>query len=665
MQIRNFTDRLTSVFENSVVTASAVTIAVFAVYAFTAPRTVTLEDDGLFILAALDAGVAHPPGYPLFVFLGHLFSKLPVGEPALRLHLMSGLLGAAACGFLYLAGRRVNAPVWAAAVAALSWGLSEHFWSQAIITEVYTLNALLCIATFYFCLRAREGDKKSLNLAALCFGLGLANHWPLTVLSLVGFSPLLLPQWRRIIGRPVLIALGVAAAFYLWMVWRSHYPVMTFYGPIEDIKSFWFFLTRKGYAGVDVSESAGIWDTLAFAWFFIRQLATQITPAGTALAVFGIYAALKNGGKTVVFASLATAFAHSFVLIFMLSFDYDDLHVAVFRPYSVTAYGMWALWMGYGLGAAVSRLKSGGRTLVAPTVALCAALIPACLLIINLRVNNRSEDRFAEKYADTILQTLPPNAAFLVYGDAEAGPMGYMHFVKRTRPDVELISSQGLLYPNRLFSPLERKKKRRALLWKYIKTNSRPVFLTSKKILEPLPEGFVFTHNGLYNGIQRGTQKGTMQLRFDKKVTDYLRDLRQYDRSPDAWIRHVWSKTVFRAGSWLGYFELAQAPEIERRTRSLRKMIMSDYNGITGVAEVLIEHGGLKHLPQAGQLLESAEPSVKDLSDKERRGRFYYLKGFLAYRLGRIGEARKHFKSSVKHNPHKENPSVDALKKLR
>ena len=42
----------------------SIVLILFSIYGFTTPRTVTLEDDGLFIMASLDAGVAHPPGYP-------------------------------------------------------------------------------------------------------------------------------------------------------------------------------------------------------------------------------------------------------------------------------------------------------------------------------------------------------------------------------------------------------------------------------------------------------------------------------------------------------------------------------------------------------------------------------------------------------------------------
>ena len=50
-------------------------------------RFMVLEDDGEFMMATYFLGVAHPPGYPLYVLLAHPFTWLPFGEVALRVHL--------------------------------------------------------------------------------------------------------------------------------------------------------------------------------------------------------------------------------------------------------------------------------------------------------------------------------------------------------------------------------------------------------------------------------------------------------------------------------------------------------------------------------------------------------------------------------------------------
>src|SRR5207244_10726492 len=77
-------------------------VALFGLYAYSAPRTVTLEDDGLFIMSSYFLGIDHPPGYPLHTLLGKLFTLLPVGSIALRVHLLSAFFGALTCAAVWL-----------------------------------------------------------------------------------------------------------------------------------------------------------------------------------------------------------------------------------------------------------------------------------------------------------------------------------------------------------------------------------------------------------------------------------------------------------------------------------------------------------------------------------------------------------------------------------
>ena len=73
---------------------------------------------------------------------------------------------------------------------AAALGLGDRFWSQAIIPETYTLNALLVVATLLFILRFMRRPKKCqpLFIAAFLFGLGLSNHWPLYLITAPAFA---------------------------------------------------------------------------------------------------------------------------------------------------------------------------------------------------------------------------------------------------------------------------------------------------------------------------------------------------------------------------------------------------------------------------------------------------------------------------------------------
>ena len=155
--------------------AALIALALFAVYALSAPRTVMMEDDGNFILSSYFLGVAHPPGYPLYTALGWLAAQVPLGSVAYRVHLLSALFGAASCAALWLCARRLLESWLAAALAALALGLSPAFWSQAIVAEVYTLNTLFAFALLYLALRG--GPLWAMALFAL---------WRLTLLPLAG-----------------------------------------------------------------------------------------------------------------------------------------------------------------------------------------------------------------------------------------------------------------------------------------------------------------------------------------------------------------------------------------------------------------------------------------------------------------------------------------------
>ena len=60
------------------------------------------EDTPKFQFIGHVLGTPHPPGYPLYVLLSHLFVKLPLGTIAYRANLFSGVMTAVACALAYL-----------------------------------------------------------------------------------------------------------------------------------------------------------------------------------------------------------------------------------------------------------------------------------------------------------------------------------------------------------------------------------------------------------------------------------------------------------------------------------------------------------------------------------------------------------------------------------
>src|ERR1700742_275223 len=82
--------------------ACVVFVLAFALYLKTLTPTVALVDSGELTIAAWCLGNAHPPGFPLYLALTHLFTLLPIGSIAVRGNVASAFLSAVAAAMLSL-----------------------------------------------------------------------------------------------------------------------------------------------------------------------------------------------------------------------------------------------------------------------------------------------------------------------------------------------------------------------------------------------------------------------------------------------------------------------------------------------------------------------------------------------------------------------------------
>ena len=77
--------------------------ASFFVYVLSMADTVPYWDSGEFIATSYILGVPHPPGSPLYLIIGRIFSMLPINpDIAFRVNLISPVVSAFAVMFLYL-----------------------------------------------------------------------------------------------------------------------------------------------------------------------------------------------------------------------------------------------------------------------------------------------------------------------------------------------------------------------------------------------------------------------------------------------------------------------------------------------------------------------------------------------------------------------------------
>ena len=669
--------------------AVAAGLGPLTLYVATLPRTVVLEDDGLFLMAGVHLGVAHPPGYPIYTLIVHLFTRLPFGEPAFLGHLSSAVLGALACGAVYACARLLGASLAAALTAAWLFGVSEQFWSQAIITEVYTLNALLFFATWALVLLgARDPQCRwPLPCAAVAWGAGLANHWPLMVLATPGLALSLLPVWRDVLPRlPRLLAAALAAALlpYGWMVWLSQQaPLVSFYGPIDTWSQLWFFVSRAGYSGVDVSPTAGWSDRWAFAGWFAADLVRQTTVPGFALALFGLVALARRGGRAGVAAAgsgVLVLLGNSFVLIVLLGFDFDEFQVAVFRAYPLVCYGVAALWVAAGLdglagrvsGWAAGWLAAGGAggppaprpaRAPAPLAALAGAVLVAVSASASWRANDRSDGDFAEWYAGVLFDLLPRNAVLFVHGEASS-PLGYYRYVEERRPDVALYNLHGLVFDNRLYGPLLPPEEKARVLDRFVGSTERPVFLDLHADIHPGER--VRRYYGFVMEVLDEAEPGTIELTRHPRGEQYFLEL--LDRRPaDRWERARRNGLLSHYATYLGLVLLSGAPALLEPTGPLLPRADDCYPCLTGLAAVFLDNwddGAAAHADRIAGWLARAEALHDQALTKSESADLPFLRGRLAELTGDASSAAAGYRRSYGLHPHPESDAASALRRL-
>ena len=312
-----------------------------------------LEDDAYFVLAAYYNGVAHPPGYPIYTLLGHLFTYIPSGSIAFNVHLASAFFGSVSCLLLWLIVSKLTGSRTQAAMATLILGLSQVFWSQAIIAEVYTLNVFFFLLLFLLAIHFKHSaTKNSLFRLSLVYGLALSNHWPLIILSTPALLLLLWPHKAIVLKHVLAVFFGIVLGLspYVWMVINSlSMPVISFFGPIDSWSDFWFYLSRQAYKAQDLSITAGIYDKAKFIQYIFSEIILQFGYVGLFSGLLGFtFQWIKLPGY-ICWALLLGFVGNTLLLVLILGFDYDIYHQSIFRVYPLIAYAIFSFWISIGL----------------------------------------------------------------------------------------------------------------------------------------------------------------------------------------------------------------------------------------------------------------------------------------------------------------------------
>ena len=466
------------------------TLALFAFYAWTMCRSLSMYDSPELALVAEQLGLGHPLGQPLHTLLGALVTHLPGVDPVIALNGLSALAGALtlipATSFAEALLRpdlgcpdndaRLVAPT----VALL--GVHPALWEPSTRIEVYPVAvffALWAAARFVHAVLERDEARRPYFATGLALGLAASANIMCAVGVALAMTPrLLMAAARKEIPRRSVGwvtaggLLGLSTYAYVFLVAGRQDVVV--WGAPTDAASIGHYFAATDFTYKGVASWSGWWSNLgALVLASLRDGVAAIWLAG--FAGFALFARKRGLGRFFFNATLL------FFLAFIARNGVFATDVLDYAGY--LAIPTWVAAAGAGLFVAYL----GARNAWVAAAAVSTIVILILVVAPAPHARTRHLDSYAEDIGREALIAAPPGAIVIVEHDHWVGPMLYLQEQRSIRPDVVLLpyglaSSEwywNFLYrrhPELTLIELRAPGGRRARVHRFLRANSdRPV----------------------------------------------------------------------------------------------------------------------------------------------------------------------------------------------
>ena len=464
----------------------------FGIYLKTMAPTVSFWDCGEFIATAYTLGVPHPPGAPLYILVGRVFTiLLPFWEVARRVNFISVLVSSLAIMSLYFVIVRLverikglNTPKWCAylagAVGALSLAFTHTFWFNAVEAEVYASSIFLTVLAIWLALvwaERHERPRADRLLLFLAYLLGLSGGVHLlcwltvpTVFLLIWFTDRRPLKDFKLLGTGLLLFLLGYSTYLAILIRAGLDPAINENDP-STLHNFIQFLQRKQYG----SESMilGMFHRRAsfsyqFGDMFLKYILEQFPfpiPKWTAvfhaadgqspypvlvplipllLAVFGMYYHFQRASRDFL----------AFFVFFLVTGVMLTVYLNMPQPQPrerhyvfVGAVAGLALYMGMGVMGLLDIFARGGRKGILSALGACFLMLPANFLVSHYHSHDRTGNYIPYDYAYNLLISCEPGGILFTNGDNDTFPLWFLQEVEGIRRDVRVVNLSLLNTP--------------------------------------------------------------------------------------------------------------------------------------------------------------------------------------------------------------------------
>lgn len=621
----------------------------FFIYLSTLSPSVYVGDSGELITGAYTIGVSHPPGYPLYVLSGKVFSLIPIANIAYRMNLMSAAFASLTVFLLFsliiylinLQFRNPHSKFITSIIAlssALFFAFSNLFWSQAVFAEVFTLNTFLAVFILFLLI------EKKFFLSAFICGIGTGNHHTILLcVPVLLYCAWILKNKKLTINFLFFCGLFflLGLSIYVFIPVRSLSHPIANWGHTDTLNKLLRMFLREDYGGTfnikPVFESLSFISALfARIFSFLSTTAAQFMIFGFIIAIIGF---IIEPFKISLSLFIITGMSLPFLLNVYLSPGIKTLTERFYiLPIMFTTIGIafgiqWIL--------KITKVKTRFLIFLAPVI----FSIPAFSLIDNYHENDRSKNYIIYNYGMNILDNIKNESVVFIYeGDAVVNSLVYLTKVERRSPTVKLYESEIRLLDNPYgndyiyLTKSQRKLKREKTEMDYIENSLNNVYFVTVGLKEK--ENFI-SLGLMYQAIKNNLYPGDYPAKTIWKKYD-LRGIFNSDIYKEFRIRTLVSNYHYR----LALYYTGQQEMKEKVMQEIEKCSKEAFD-MEWVQNNLGNFYSLHNMPDNEQ--KSYENAVKINPS--------FAEGY--YNLGVVFGAKKQYDKAIEQ--YEKSIKVDAL----
>lgn len=408
-------------------------------------------DSAEFALCIKYWGMCHPPGFPLYVAVGHFFSIIfPFGSLIYKINLLSAIFGAAGVFFVYLTLRKLKTGIYLSILLSFLLAVSSVYWEFSLAADVFTFGVFLVALSFYLAFSKRTlGAFFVLGLAGSHFYI-TAIFWPLFGWyfwrelesgvrgadgAKVSKGPKVLTTFLRLVLWGVVFTMGFFPQAVMYIRMQQN-PAVN-WGHAQGLSGFWYYLRRQEFGSIFLLSNPALTFSLFklvknVRLYFVTILINfgVIVPL---VALFGSFFRLKREVKLLLFSFAGFLFVQ---LTLLSTIDpTGENNPFQLNKFYLTSFVLVILLAGpvfdflsnkfFGKGAGYFEIFLGFLIVV--------------YLLANFRIHNYSSNRFSEDMVLDALSQLPENSIAITVSHIIYFGGRYEQEVNSRFPSVDLL----------------------------------------------------------------------------------------------------------------------------------------------------------------------------------------------------------------------------------